>query len=128
MKSLKFGYVGAVLAGALLALSVRYFLITGETNRLRSEVFEFQQFVENQQQQIAAKRQELQVQQEKLAKGSAIGDTVGPAVLKDMVGLAEKPANAGLRALLQQHGVQVNPVSAAPSSSSGSQPARKGGN
>ena len=52
--------------------------------------FAFQQFVEGQQAQIGAKRQQLQAQQEKLTKGSAIGDTVGPAVLKDIVALALK--------------------------------------
>jgi hypothetical protein len=127
MRLLKFGYGGAVLAGAFLALSCRLFLLTGEVNKLRAEIFEFQQFIESQQAQIVARRQQLQGQQEKLTKGSTIGDTVGPAVLKDIVALAEKPANGRLRELLQKHGVQVNPVPPAPPQA-GSQPARKGGN
>jgi hypothetical protein len=95
---------------------------------MRSEAYEFQQFVEGQQAQIAAKRQQLQVQQEKLTKGSAIGETVGPAVLKDIVALAEKPANTRLRELLQKHGVQV--AAAAPNAAPQAvqQPPRKGGN
>ncbi len=129
MKSLKFGYLAALFAGALLALSFRSFLLTGETNRLRAEAFDFQQFVESQQSQIALKRQQLQAQQEKLTKGSAIGDSVGPAVLKDIVAFAGKPGNVRLRELLQKHGVQV---SAAPGSESpappAAPPARKGGN
>jgi len=122
--SLKFGYIGAVLAGAFFALSCRCFLLMGDTNRLRAEAYDFQQFVETQQAQIAAKRQQLQGQQERLTKGSAIGETVGPAVLKDIVALAERPVNGKLRELLQKHGVQVQ----AGAADSASQGARKGGN
>ena len=124
MKLVKFGYVGAVLAGALFALSCRCFLLMGETNRMRAEAYDFQQFVENQQSQIGVKRQQLQGQQEKLTKGSAIGETVGPAVLKDIIALAEKPANVRLRELLQKHGVQLQ----AGAAEAPAQPARKGGN
>lgn len=118
------GYLSALLAGALLALSFRCFVLLGESNKLRAEAFEFQQFVESQQSQIAAKRQQFQALQEKLTKGSAIGDTIGPAVLRDIVVLAEKPANARLRELLQKHGVRVNV--AAPVSPP--LPLKKGGN
>jgi hypothetical protein len=132
MRMLKFGYVGAVFAGALLALSCRYFLLVGETSKMRSEAYDFQQFIDNQQSQIVAKRQQLQVQQEKLNKGSAIGDTVGPAVLKDIVALAEKPGSTRLRELLQKHGVQVTSGAAEPASQPATQPAgqpvKKGGN
>jgi hypothetical protein len=132
MKSLKFGYVGAVFAGALLALSCRWFLLNSETNRMRAEAYDFQQFVETQQSQIAAKRQQLQAQQEKLTKGSAIGETVGPAVLKDIVALAGKPGNVRLRELLQKHGVQGVSAVAEPAvqqpAPPAAQPARKGGN
>ena len=121
MKFFKFSYIGAVLAGALLALSFRYYGLSEETARLRTEAYEFQRFAENQQIQIAGKRQQLQAQQEKLSKGNAIGETVGPAVLKDIVAFAEKPANTRLRELLQKHGVQVKV--AAPET-----PAKKGGN
>ncbi len=94
---------------------------------MRSEAYDFQQFVENQQSQINAKRQQLQSQQEKLTKGSAIGETVGPAVLKDIVALAEKPANGRLRELLQRHGIQVG-AGGAGTVEPAAQPARKGGN
>ncbi len=124
MKFVKFGYVGAVFAGAFLALSCRCYLLMGETSKMRAEAYDFQQFVETQQAQIAAKRQQLQGQQERLTKGSAIGETVGPAVLKDIVALAEKPVNGKLRELLQKHGVQVQ-AGGADSVSPG---ARKGGN
>jgi hypothetical protein len=123
MKSVKFGFVGAVVAGGFLALSCRCYLLLGETSKMRAEAYDFQQFVETQQAQIAAKRQQLQGQQDRLSKGSAIGDTVGPAVLKDIVALAEKPVNGRLRELLQKHGVQVQ----AGGADSGAQGAKKGG-
>jgi hypothetical protein len=127
MKQLRFGYISAVLSGALFALGCRYYLLASETTRLRGEAYEFQQFVEGQQSQIAAKRQQLQAQQEKLTKGSAIGETVGPAVLKDIVGLAEKPSNVRLRELLQKHGVQVQ-AQAGGAEAPPAGPAKKGGN
>lgn len=96
---------------------------------MRAEAYDFQQFVETQQSQIAVKRQQLQAQQEKLTKGSAIGETVGPAVLKDIVALAGKPGNVGLRELLQKHGVQVPAAAGADAPTTpATQPARKGGN
>lgn len=128
MKSLRFGYVGAVLAGALFALSCRCYLLTAENNRMRAEASDFQQFVEGQQSQILAKRQQLQIQQDRLTKGSAIGDTVGPAVLRDIVTLAEKPGNIRLRELLQKHGVQVSAGGLESSAPAAGQPAKKGGN
>lgn len=128
MKSLRFGYIGAVLAGALFALSSRCYLLSAGNNRMRAEAFDFQQFVDGQQSQILAKRQQLQVQQDRLVKGSAIGDTVGPAVLKDIVALAEKPVNARLRDLLQRHGVQVSAGLLESSAPSSGQASKKGGN
>ena len=125
MKPFKLVYVGAGLAGTLFALSFRYYLLMAETAKMRTEAFDFQQFVENQQSQINVKRQQLQAQQEKLAKGSAIGETVGPAVLKDIVVLAEKPGNGRLKELLQKHGVTVQ---AGPADAPAAQPVKKGGN
>lgn len=124
MKSVKFGYIAALCAGALLALSFRYFVLMGEVSKMRAEAYDFQQFVETQQSQIGTKRQQLQGQQGKLTKGSAIGETVGPAVVKDIVALAEKTGNTRLRELLQKHGVRVS--GSAPEVVP--QPAKKGGN
>ncbi len=95
---------------------------------MRAEAYDFQQFVEAQQSQILTKRQQLQVQQDRLVKGSAIGDTVGPAVLKDIVALAEKPGNTRLRELLQKHGVQVSAGGLESSAPSTGQSSRRGGN
>jgi hypothetical protein len=128
MKSLRFGYVGAVLAGAFFALSCRWYLLTAENSRMRAEAFDFQQFVEGQQSQILAKRQQLQAQQDRLAKGSAIGDTVGPAVLRDIITLAEKPGNVRLRELLLKHGVLVSAGGLESPAPATGQPGKKGGN
>lgn len=128
MKHIRIGYIGLALALILLTLSCRDYLLTADTLKLRAEAFDFQQFVEGQQSQIAVKRQQLQVQQEKLTKGSAIGETIGPAVLKDIAALAEKPGNARLRELLQRHGVRVPAGASESVTPSAGQPARKGGN
>lgn len=125
IKSIRFGYAAPVLAGALLAISCRHYLISSEILRIRAEAFDFQQFIDSQNSELDAKRQQLQGQQTKLAKGSALSESVGPAVVRDIVALAEKPANVRLRELLQKHGVPVGGQGAA---NVAPQSARKGGN
>ncbi len=125
MKSIRFGYVVPVLGGALLAMSCKHYLISSEILRIRAKAYDFQQFVESQNLEVDARRQRLQGQQTKLAKGSALSESVGPALVRDIVALAEKPANIRLRDLLQKYGVQVGGQSAADVAP---QSARKGGN
>ncbi len=104
---MRYGYAGAVLAGAVLALSCRYYSVSGELMALRTSGADFERFIESQQTQAAALRQQLQAQQEKLNKGSAIGGSVGPAVVRDIASLSEKTGNSRLSDLLKRHGVQV---------------------
>ena len=104
---MRYGYVGAVMAGALLALSCRYYAVSSELVALRASAFDFERFIDSQQTQASALRQQLQAQQEKLNKGSAIGETVGPAVLRDIASLSEKTGNSRLVDLLKRHGVQM---------------------
>ncbi len=119
--------MGAVLACAVLTISCRHFVLVSETSKLKNAVICLQQIVEARNLELVSKRQQLQAQQEKLLKGSAISETVGPAVVRDIAALAEKPGNPRLRDLLAKHGIQVtasasNPGGAVPPS------ARKGGN
>jgi hypothetical protein len=131
---MRYGYVGAVMAGAVLALSLKYYSVSGEWVALRTSTADFERFIVSQQTQAAVLRQQAQAQQEQLNKGSAIGDSVGPAVVRDIVSLAEKTGNSRLSDLLKRHGVQVRGTvgGAAPESGapvSGSVPiggARKG--
>jgi hypothetical protein len=95
------------MAGAVFALSCRYYAVSGELGAIRINVSEFERFIESQQTQTAALRQQLQAQQEKLNKGSAISETVGPAVVRDIASLSEKTGNSRLGDLLKRHGVQV---------------------
>ncbi len=105
--AMRYGYAGAVMAGAVLALSFRYYAVSGELMALQASAADFERFIESQQTQAAALRQQVQAQQEKLNKGSAIGDTVGPAVVRDIASLSEKTGNSRLSELLKRHGVQV---------------------
>ncbi len=74
--------------------------------KARSEAAQFLQVVESLQTKLVNARQTLQVQQEKLNKGSAISESVGPAVLADISSVAEKANNPRLRELLLKHGVK----------------------
>jgi hypothetical protein len=127
MKFFRFSYVGTVLAGALLTISCRYFILVLETSKLKTEVIYLQQTIEARNVELLSKRQQLQAQQDKLLKGSAISETVGPAVVRDIAALAEKPGNPRLRDLLAKHGIQVTAAASIPGGSVPSA-ARKGGN
>ena len=125
-EAMRYGYAGAVMAGAVLALSCRYYSVSGELVALRNSAVDFERFIESQQTQATALRQQVQAQQERLNKGSAIGDTVGPAVVRDIAGLSEKTGNSRLSDLLKRHGVQLRgsagvtaPESGAPAPGSG---------
>ena len=120
-------YIVAVIGGAVMALTVKHYSVVTENSKVRLELFGYQQAVESVQTKIQAKRELLQTQQEKLAKGSAISDSVGPAIVADMAAVAVKGNNAKLRDLLQKHG--MDPALAAAAKEHALAPAsRKGGN
>jgi hypothetical protein len=102
---LNLSYFVALIAGAVVALSVRYFGATTENAELRAKGFELQRLVEEFQPRLTAKRQQLASQQEQLNKGSAISATVGSAVVADIARLADKVSNQRLRDLLKRHGL-----------------------
>jgi len=126
---MKIRYVSSVCAGVLLALSGRYYFVAVEKAKLRTEAFEFQQVVESLQPQLLTMRQQLQAQQDKLNKASAISQSVGPAVVSDIRLSAEKTNNPRLKELLQKYGVRevASPGAQTPSSSE-QHPMRKGAN
>lgn len=109
---MKIRYIGTGLGALAAALCLRYYFVVTESARIRVEAFEFQQLAESIQPQLATKRQQLQVQQEKLNKGSAISQTVGPAVLGDIRSAAEKSNNVKLKELLVKYGVRETPAAA----------------
>jgi len=103
---MKISHISAALAVVAAALCFRYYLVTAENTKMRVEAYEFQQLTESIQPQLIAKRQQLQAQQEKLNKGSAISQSVGPAVLSDIRNSADKNNNAKLKDLLLKYGVR----------------------
>jgi hypothetical protein len=123
---MRYGYAGAVMAGAVLALSCRYYSVSSELLVLRTSAADFERFIESQQTQAVALRQQVQAQQERLNKGSAIGETVGPAVVRDIASLSDKTGNSRLGDLLKRHGVQVR-GSAGGTAPEGGSPAPGGG-
>lgn len=106
---MKLAYVN-VTGGILVVLlaGVLAYVDVGNA-KLRTEAGQFLQVVESLQTKLLAARQTLQSQQEKLNKGSAISDSVGPAVVADISAFAEKSNNVRLRELLQRHTAKAEP-------------------
>jgi uncharacterized protein YwlG (UPF0340 family) len=103
--SIRLSYVVAGIAGAVMALSVRYYSLVTENSSTRLEVFEYQQKLESVQSQIQAKRETIELQQDKLSKSSSFGDSIGPAIVTDIATAAVKGNNSRLRELLQKRGM-----------------------
>lgn len=131
---MKISYISAGMAAVAAALCGRYYFVAAENARLRIEAIEFQQLAESIQPQLDAKKQQLRIQQDKLNKGSAISQNVGPAVLADIRSAAEKNNNLKLKDLLAKYGVREVGGPATPGGSGAPNPAgaaggtRKGGN
>jgi hypothetical protein len=120
-------YIVAIVAGAVMALSVKHYSVVTENSKIKLEIFGYQQALESVQTRVQAKRELLQTQQEKVAKGSAISDSVGPAIVADIAAAAVKGNNARLRDLLQKRG--MDPALAAAAKDYAPAPAsKKGGN
>jgi len=124
---MKISYISAGLAALTAVLCCRYYFAMAENARIRVEGVEFQQLAETLQPQLFEKRQRLQVQQEKLNKGSAISQNVGPAVLADIRAASEKSNNVKLKELLAKYGVKEAGGGGPPGSQSeGGAPAAQG--
>lgn len=134
MCGMKISYISAGLAAVTAMLCCRYYFAMAENAKIRVEGVEFQQLTETMQPQLLEKRQRLQSQQEKLNKGSAISQTIGPAVLADIRAASEKSNNVKLKELLVKYGVrEVGGVGPTGSQSEGGTSAaqgaaKKGGN
>ena len=118
------------LAVALLLINGGLYFKVVENAQIRSETHDFEKVAASIQSQFAAKQQQFQAQEEKLKEGSAIVKTVGPAVVADMSGLAQKSPSNPLRDLVQKYGVSVkeSPPGAAGQPVSGPAAAKRGGN
>lgn len=115
-------YLVALIAGAVVAMSCRYFTVSAENIQIRKDSFIQQQASDALQAELLNKKEQLRLQQDKLLKGSAISETVGPAVIEDIRVLADRNKNQRLRDLLQKRtpreGVEWTSGNALPSDSS----------
>jgi hypothetical protein len=102
MAKINLSYGVAVIAGGVVAMSLRYFAVSAENIQIRTETFAQQQAADALQVELINKREQIRLQQDRLTKGSAISDTVGPAVVADIKALAERNKNRRLRDLLQK--------------------------
>lgn len=105
---MKLGTFASVALGAVALVSSFWFYTKNTANlKMRLEIYEAQGQVEQLQPQLVAVRQKLDAQREKLNTGSAIAEKIGPAVLNDIVNLAEKNNNTELKELLRKHGFEA---------------------
>ena len=100
------GFAATGLAAVSLVLSGWFYLSSTESIKLRVESYNTQQKLDGLAPQLNQKRQQLQAQQEKLNTGSAIADKVGPAVVTDIMTIADKNNNSVLKELLVKHGAR----------------------
>jgi len=98
------GYAVVLVSGGTVVLGFRHFSLVQKSSLLRSEVFNYQQSIETLQPQVAARRVQMEGQQDRLMKGSAISQSVGPAVIADIALHAQKANSMKLRELLTRHG------------------------
>ena len=94
----------ALASGAVCALSIRYYLVAEENMHCKTRVFQVQRLLESLEPRLAAKRQQLQVQQEKLNRARGVAEEVGGKVLADVAAFAERTNSNRLKDLLTKHG------------------------
>jgi hypothetical protein len=94
----------ALVSGAVCALSVRYYFAAEENVLRKTTVLQQQRLMESFEPRLAAKRQQLQVQQEKLNRARGLTEEVGGKVLADVAAFAERTNSNHLRDLLTKHG------------------------
>ena len=94
----------ALVAGAVCALSVRYYFAAEENVLRKTRVIQEQRVMESFEPRLSAKRQQLQVQQEKLNRARGMTEEVGGKVLADVAAFAERTNSNRLKDLLTRHG------------------------
>ena len=99
--------IGALLSGWLLFESL-------QNNQLTIELVQGQTRVESLRATADTLRASVQVQQERLATADKLANSVGPAILKDLVILSAENRNSAVAALLAKHGIVPPKSSSAP--------------
>jgi hypothetical protein len=103
-----------VVAGIAFSLSCQYFYQANRVSEERGKVLRLQQGVDALRAQVEGVRQQLQAQQEKIDRASAVSGKIGPAVVLDVQAAAEKSNNPRLRELLAKYGAATLPTSEQP--------------
>lgn len=101
--------IGALLSGWLLFESL-------QNNQLTLELVQGQSRLESLRASAEKLRGSVQVQQERLANADKLANSVGPAILKDLVVLSAGNRNSAVTALLAKHGITPPKSSPTPAS------------
>ncbi len=101
--------IGALLSGWLLFESL-------QNNQLTLELVQGQTRVESLRATAENLRVSVQVQQERLATADKLANSVGPAILRDLVVFSTENRNSSVAALLAKHGIVPPKSSPAPAS------------
>jgi hypothetical protein len=107
-------YVIPVIAGIAFSFSCQYCFQAAQVAKGRGEVLRLQQGVDALRVQVESERQQLQAQQDKFDRASAVSAKIGPAVVVDVQAAAEKTNNPRLRELLKKYGAATSEAVAQP--------------
>jgi hypothetical protein len=105
-------FVVPVIAGIAFSLSCQYCYQASQVAQKRGDVLKLQQGVDALRVQVEGGRQQLQAQQEKFDRASAVSSKIGPAVVVDVQAAVEKTNNPRLRELLKKYGAATPEPSA----------------
>ena len=100
-------FLPAAAAALSLLLSIWLFISNSTNSGLQGELQKKQTDLQSEQQAVQIQNQTLQAQQEQIATGIRLAQEVGPAVLRDVGGLAVQNKNEGLKKLLGKYGITI---------------------
>jgi hypothetical protein len=100
-------FLPAAASALGLLLSIWLFISNSTNSGLQGELQKKQTELQSEQQAVQIQNQQLQAQQEQIATGIRLAQEVGPAVLKDVAGLAVQNKNDSLKKLLGKYGITI---------------------
>ncbi len=95
-------------AGLCLILSIWLFFVGTTNQNLQADMQKTQEELQTHQQAVQLAQQQLQAQQDQINAGTKLAQEVGPAVLRDLGGLAVQSKNESIKKILGKYGVTVN--------------------
>ncbi len=100
--------ISIAAASLCLTLSIWLFFAGTASQNLQAEMQKKQDEYQTQQQTAQIAQQQLQLQTERINQGTKLAQEIGPAVLRDLGGLAVQSKNEDIKKLLAKYGVTVN--------------------